>query len=186
MDKINEAFSKISRADFIPTSIRARSNLDIPLPIGYGQTISQPLTVKRMLRWLDVQSGDKILDVGSGSGWTSALLSYITDPKGCVVAVERVPELMEFGKTNCKKYNIKNIRFKLAHKNSYGWFNESPYNRILVSASASVLPPELLDQLKISGKLVIPVKNDILEITKKSKNKFDTIIHQGYIFVPLI
>lgn len=158
---------------------------DSPLPIGHGQTNSQPSTVRRMLEWLSAQPGDKVLDVGSGSGWTAALLSYIVGPKGQVYAVEKVPELVEFGRRNNEKLDVKNVKFFKAG-DIYGLPDHAPFNRILVSASAHELPLELIDQLKLYGKLVVPVQNDILEITKKTGGDYETKIHSGFVFVPLV
>jgi protein-L-isoaspartate(D-aspartate) O-methyltransferase len=95
MDTINKAFEVVSRVDFVPNDQINRASLDAPLTIGYGQTISQPYTIRRMLEWLDARVGDIVLDIESGSGWTSALLSYIVGPKGTVYAVERIPELLK-------------------------------------------------------------------------------------------
>jgi protein-L-isoaspartate(D-aspartate) O-methyltransferase len=186
MGTISNAFNEINRSDFVPEELEDQAYLDVPLPIGYGQTISQPYTVNRMLEWLDVRVGDIVLDVGSGSGWTTALLSNIVGHRGMVYAVEKVPELLKFGKTNCRKYRIKNVKFYKAHDNVYGLPEKSPYNRILVSASADNVPDVLVDQLTTGGKMVIPVKNDILEITKKPDGERETIVHPGFIFVPLV
>jgi len=185
MSGIERAFKLIDRKGFVPKSLRDRANLDVPLPIGFGQTISQPSTVRLMLEWLDARPADKILDVGSGSGWTTALLSEIVGLSGKIFAVERIPELVDFGKTNCINSGIKNAKFFQAVKN-YGLPEYSPYDRILVSASAKELPQELINQLKIGGKLVIPVKNDILKITKTSEKNYKLTTHPGFIFVPLL
>ena len=159
--------------------------MDSPLPIGYGQTNSQPSTVRRMLTWLDARAGDKVLDVGSGSGWTAALLCHIVGPAGHVFAVEKVPELVEFGRRNNEKYSTKNVKFFRAGK-SYGLPEHAPFDRILVSASAHELPRELLGHLKAKGKLVVPVQNDILEITKNSGTDYNIKTHPGFVFVPLV
>lgn len=185
MDIINQAFKMMHRRDFMPEDLRNQAEIDIPLPIGFGQTISQPSTVRRMLRWLKAQPGEKVLDIGSGSGWTTALLSQIVGPSGRVFAVERIPKLVEFGRDNCNRAGIQNVRFFQADK-QYGLSEYSPYDRILVSAAAQKLPKELLNQLRIGGKLVIPVQNDILEILKASEHKYETKIHPGFVFVPLI
>lgn len=161
------------------------AGMDSPLPIGHGQTNSQPSTVRRMLRWLDAKEGDRVLDIGSGSGWTTALLSYIVAPKGFVYAVEKVPELVEFGRRNNEKAGTTNAKFYKAGK-KYGLPEQAPFDRILVSASAQELPKELLNQLKTGGKLVVPVQNDILEITKSDKDNYHTKTHPGFVFVPLI
>lgn len=185
MDAIEKAFTVIHREDFVPESMRSQAYIDTPLPIGFGQTISQPSTVRRMLEWLDAKTGDIIMDVGSGSGWTTALLSEIVGPKGRIFAVEIIPELVKFGRNNCKKIGIKNAQFFKAGK-KYGLPEHSPFDRILVSAAARTLPTELIDQLKVDGKLIIPVQDDILEITKISEHDFTSVTHPGFIFVPLV
>ena len=185
MDVIELAFAIYHRQNFMPEDIREQANWDIALPIGYGQTISQPTTVKWMLEWLEPEIGNKVLDIGSGSGWTTALLSYLVGSKGRVYAVERIPELLEFGQQNCLNAGVKNAKFYPAGK-EYGLPRYAPYERILVSATANDLPESLLKQLNIDGKLVIPVKNDILEITKTAKDNYDIITHPGFVFVPLI
>ena len=183
---IEKAFKEINRSNFILPQYWDSAGLDVPLPIGFGQTISQPTTVKFMLEWLEAELGDKVLDVGSGSGWTAALLSNIIGDASVVYAVERVAKLMKFGEENCQRAGIKNAKFFLAKKDVLGLPRFAPYNRILVSASAGELPPELIKQLKINGKLVIPVGSSILEITKKSKNDIEINEHFGFTFVPLI
>ena len=184
-NRIESAFEVVDRANFVPQELRGSVDIDAPLPIGFGQTISQPYTVKLMLEWLDPQPGDKVLDVGSGSGWTTALLSHLVGPKGWIYGVERVPELMEFGQENCERAGVSNARFFTAGE-EFGLPEEAPFERILVSASADRLPQELVDQLKIGAKMVIPVHNDILEITKKSAGDLDIKKHPGFIFVPLL
>lgn len=184
-DMIIAAMHKMDREHFVPDYLVHEAGFDVPLPIGYGQTISQPTTVQRMLYWLEVEPGDDVLDVGSGSGWTTALLSYITGSQGRVIAVEIVPELVEMGRKNCSTLGLRNVKFHKAGK-EYGWPAQAPYDRILVSAAAEQLPTEILNQLKPGGKLVIPVQHDILEITKISENEFDTTAHQGFVFVPLV
>lgn len=185
MDIVDQAFKAINRADFVPGHLKNEADLDIPLPIGYGQTISQPTTVRLMMEWLEPRPGDKVLDIGSGSGWTSALLASMVGLKGEIFAVERIPELTILGRENCRKAGIKRVRFFNATK-GYGLTKHSPYDRILVSAAAEKFPKDLLKQLKVGGKLVIPVQNDILEITKTSNTSYETIPHYGFMFVPLI
>lgn len=184
-NRIKEAFEEVDRRGFVPASMKLLAGLDQPLPIGHGQTISQPTTVKRMLTWLDPQPGEKILDVGSGSGWTTALLSTIVGEKGIVCAVERITKLVKFGRDNCEEAGIKNVQFFQAGE-VFGLPNYAPFDRILVSAAADELPEELLRQIKVGGKLVVPVKHDIIEVNKKSKDEYDKKVHPGYVFVPLI
>ena len=184
--RIEEAFDVVDRAQFMPDNVRHLADIDNAVPIGYDQTISQPYTVRLMLQWLDAQPGNKVLDIGSGSGWTTALLSHLVGKKGQVYAVERIPELVEFGRDNCERFGVKNAYFSTAGE-ELGLPEEAPFDRILVSASADEFPEELMEQLNINGKLVIPVQNDILEITKTSeKNGRDVRKHPGFVFVPLL
>ena len=182
---LDEAFESVDRREFVPPYLRQSAYIDTALPIGYGQSISQPYTVRLMLEWLDVKPGQKILDVGSGSGWTTALLSHLIGSKGKVYAVERIPELLEFGRDNCERQGIKNAEFFPAG-DEFGLPDQAPYDRILVSASADKLPDELVGQLKVGGKMVIPIQEDILVITKTAKDKLDIQKHQRFVFVPLL
>lgn len=185
VDAIEQAFRKTNRKNFVPESLHDQVNIDVPLPIGFGQTISQPTTVRMMLEWLGTQPGENVLDIGAGSGWTTALLSQITGPKGKVFAVERIPELVKMSRNNCSNTGLHNVKFFQAGT-QYGLAEYSPYDRILVSASANKLPEELLTQLKDGGKLVIPIQNDILEITKTSDLSYESKTHSGFVFVPLL
>jgi len=186
MKTIDAAFSEMDRINFVHETLKSEAYIDAPLPIGYGQTISQPSTVKRILEWLEVRPGDNVLDIGSGSGWTTALLSSLVGPLGKVSAVEIIPELLKFGKANCERLNIRNTEFFLGERGAYGLPNSGQFKRILVSAAAKKLPTKLLDQLAIGGKMIIPVNNDILEIFKVSSDKIKTTVHSGFVFVSLI
>ncbi len=185
MDDIDKAFAHAPRRFFLPDDQAGRADVDAPLPIGFGQTNSQPSTVRMMLEWLEVEPGNKVLDVGSGSGWTTALLSQLIGARGRVYGVEIVPELVEFGRQNCRRFGAKNVRFYQAGK-TFGLPRCAPYDRILVSAAAGELPRELLEQLKNGGKMVIPVRSDVLEIEKLTDDKYETIAHPGFAFVPLV
>lgn len=187
-DLIIDAFSEIGRIEFVPKELESEADMDIALPIGYGQTISQPLTVAMMFELLDPKRGHKILDVGSGSGWTTALLSYIVGKTGKVIAIERNKELCGFGEINADKFNyVKNeiVQF-ICSDGSKGYLKEAPYDRILVSASTECVPNELKDQLKVGGKMVIPIQNSIWYMEKREDNEFYKEEFQGFSFVPLI
>jgi len=182
---IADAFLKIDRKDFILPKFVKRAHKDHPLPIGYGQTISQPTTVALMLEWLEPKKGEKILDIGSGSGWTTALLAEITGKTGKVFGLEIIPKLVRFGKKNLKKYGFNNAEIVLAGEN-LGIPEEVPFDKILVSAASQSLPEKLVEQLKIGGILVIPVKNSIYKILRISELEIKIKIFTGFLFVPLI
>lgn len=198
--KIIDAFRKIKRVDFLPQELRDLAELNEALPIGYGQTISQPIVVAFMLEQLQPQLGDKILDIGAGSGWTTAILAEIVsqngrNQKGRVVAIERIPELMEFGKKNVAKYNFieKGIVEFICSDGSKGYPNivsrpefSEGFDKILASASAEKLPWPWKEQLKISGRIVTPIDTSIWLFIKKSEDVFEEIEYPGFVFVPLI
>ncbi len=182
------AFRKIKRADFLPEEMRDLAELNEALSIGFNQTISQPLVVAFMLELLAPKEGEKILDVGSGSGWTSALLGEIVGERGKVIAIELVPELKEFGEKNAAKYGfVKEGRVEfICADGSKGCPREAPFDKILASAAAGKLPQAWQEQLKIGGRIVLPINSSIWLFTKKSEEEFDQIEYPGFVFVPLI
>jgi len=183
--EIIQAFGKVDRADFVPEALKELAYGDFPLSIGEGQTISQPWSVAFMLELLQPQFGQKVLDVGSGSGWTTALLAHIIGSKGMVTGIEKLPALVEQGRSNLRKYSFPWSEIVQA-ETSLGWEEEAPYDRILVSAAARELPEELIDQLKIGGILVIPVKNSVWKVTKESAENNKKEEYPGFIFLPLV
>jgi protein-L-isoaspartate(D-aspartate) O-methyltransferase len=186
--RIIGAFREIKRVDFMPEDMRDLAELNEALPIGFGQTISQPLVVAFMLEQLQPEPGNKILDVGSGSGWTTALLACIVSPKGKVTAIEINPELMEFGKKNTAKYNFveKGIAEFICADASSGHKQGSPFDRILASASAKEIPEAWKKQLKIGGRIVAPIGSSIWLFVKKSETEFEKREYPGFAFVPLV
>lgn len=188
-DAIIEAFEHINRIEFVPEGLELEVEADVALPIGYGQTISQPLVVAIMLDLLDPKEGQKILDVGSGSGWTAALLAHIVGSKGKVIAIDIIKELSEIGRKNADKYGfVKNGIAEFYNADgSAGFLTQAPYDCILVSASvAEDIPQALKDQLKIGGKMVVPVRNSIVYLEKESEDKFYKEEFPGFSFVPFI
>ncbi|NTU99268.1 protein-L-isoaspartate(D-aspartate) O-methyltransferase [Candidatus Falkowbacteria bacterium] len=187
------AFQNIRRDDFVLPQYRYLSHLNVPLPIGHGQTISQPETVALMLEILDPKTGEKILDVGSGSGWTTALLAHIVGAQGRVYALERIKEIKEFGEKNVNKYGfIKSQRAKMFHGDGHlGLPRYAPFDKILVSAATLEAPQKLLDQLKIGGRIVVPIgrhmsPQDIFAIDRLDNNNFHETKYSGFVFVPLV
>ena len=192
---IIDAFEKVDRKDFVPEELKAKAYLNTPLPIGYGQTISQPLTVAFMLELLQPKVGDKILEVGSGSGWQTALLAHIVSVGGKIFAAELIPELMDFGRKNVAKYSF--IKNKIVEFHSFnaikGMPEEAPFDRIISAASGHDLPTAWKEQLKVGGRIVAPVKDAIHLIVKKGpsvgeagETEFEESIYPGFAFVPLI
>ena len=181
---IIDAFKEVDRKYFVPVSFAEHTYIDAPIPIGNSQTISQPSTVAFMLERLAPQEGDKVLDIGSGSGWTTALLCHIVGEEGSVTGVERVDALVEQGRENLSKFNFNHCRIKQAGE-KLGLPGEQ-FERILVSASADEIPEELFSQLKIGGILVIPVENSIYKFKKVSEEEIKTEEFYGFVFVPLI
>lgn len=187
-DPIIDAFSKIHRVEFVPDDLAPQAEANIPLPIGHGQTISQPLTVAFMLELLEPQVGQNILDIGSGSGWTTGLLAHIVGEKGSVVAMEKIKELCEFGKRNVDKFSFLKKGIVEFHCQSAenGFEKKAPYDRILVSASVNEIPVALKEQLAIGGKMVIPVHNEIWYVEKISADTFNIEKFPGFAFVPFV
>ena len=180
-DSLIEAFSKIDRADFVPYELQNMVYEDRPLPIGASQTISQPYTVAFMLELLQPQAQDRVLDFGSGSGWTTALLASICKH---VDAVERIKSLVVFSKENLLKYSFNNISLHQAGR-KLGLPGES-FDKILVSCAADEVPGALIKQLHLGGTMVIPVGHSIFKIRKKSEHDLDIQEYPGFVFVPLV
>ncbi|MFC1771471.1 protein-L-isoaspartate O-methyltransferase [Candidatus Margulisiibacteriota bacterium] len=182
--RIISAFEAIDRKDFVRAEYLADAYYDGPLPIGCGQTISQPTVVAMMLEWLEPEPGNKILDIGSGSCWTTALLAKCVTKSGQVIGLERIPELVEFGRENLKNHSLAQADNRLAG-DALGYPGKK-FDRIMVSAAAQSLPKELIAQLKTGGILVVPVLSSILIIKKISDTDYEENESYGFSFVPLL
>ncbi len=182
--KIEEALHAVDRADFVSEELRPDAYLDTALPIGYGQTISQPTVVAFCLELLEVKPGNRVLDIGSGSGWTTALLAHLVGESGEVVGVERIPELVVFGQRNLAKYVLPRAHIEQAGR-ELGKSDVAPFDRILISAATDEVPETLKEQLAENGRMVLPVQSAIC-VVDKIDNTFSTNCYDGYAFVPLI
>lgn len=184
-----EAFEKIDRADFVREEYKSGAYENHPLPIGERQTISQPLTVAFMLELLNPQKGEKILDVGSGSGWTTALLAYLVGKNGKVFAMETVPKLCKFGEKNIRKYSFieKGAVGVFCQDATKGLPEHAPFDKILAGAAAhNEVPTTWREQLKIEGRIVAPIKSSVWLLIKKSETEWKEKEFPGFVFVPLV
>ena len=184
MPEIIEAFRAVSRRDFLTENQQVHEADDRPLPIGYGQTNSQPSTVALMLELLQPQSGETILDVGAGSGWTTALLAHIVGAEGRVYGVELIKELVTFGSSNLARYNFSNADIRQTGK-ALGLPEQGPFDGIIVSAAAQRLPYSLVEQLNPEGRIVLPVEESLLVVRKTASGEITTEEYPGFAFVPL-
>ena len=195
-DRIAEAFARVPREPFLPVTERQNASGNVPLPIGHGQTNSQPSTVADMLRLLDPQPGETVLDLGSGSGWTSMLLAVLVGPAGQVLGVERHPELVDSSQAAIDavtaeapdQETLAEVAIHAAIPGALGLPAEAPFDRILVSAGTETLPDQLVDQLALGATMVIPVAGEMLRVARDGPGADELTItrHGWYRFVPLI
>ena len=160
----------------------------MPLPLMRGKTISQPSTVMMMTSALDLNLGEKVFEVGTGSGYQAAIIAKIVGPKGKVVTTEILPELVAFAKENFKKAGIKNV-IVLEEDGSKGFKKEAPYDRVIITAAAKEFPKELLEQLKPEGIIVGPVGNqheqEMVRGRKDKNGKLELEFLGQFLFSPL-
>jgi protein-L-isoaspartate(D-aspartate) O-methyltransferase len=184
-DAVEAAMRAVDRKDFLPRRQRRSASVDAPLPIGCDQTNSQPRTVAAMLRLLDLRPGQRILDVGSGSAWTTALLAQLTGTRGSVLGVELEPDLARWGAANLERYHFPHASIVPAVPEVLGWPDEAPYDRILVSAAARSLPGALIEQLGPVGVMVVPVRTTMTRVEARPGSEPVVTEHGSYSFVPL-
>jgi len=184
-EKILEAFLEVPREKFVPERFYGDSYADRPLPIGEGQTISQPYIVAEMVRVANPSADDKALEVGSGSGYAAAILSRIVKK---VYGIERFESLVKESKKRLEELNYDNIIIKKGD-GSKGWEEKSPFDIIIVSAAASRVPDRLLEQLAENGRMIIPIGNQFrqeLIYYKKENGEINKKVITYVRFVPLI
>ncbi len=180
------AFRKVPRHLFVPENLRDEAYRDYPLPIGYGQTISQPYMVAVMLEKARLSPGHRVLEIGTGSGYQTALLAEIVKE---VYSVERIPELAGRAREILERLGYGNVKIKV-DDGSLGWEEFAPYDRIIVTAAAPSVPEALLKQLSPhGGVLVIPVgerHSQVLTIVEREGNNYKVTEDSPCVFVPLI
>lgn len=186
--EIIKAFRAIDRADFVPEELHGEAYANIPLPIGAGQTISQPYTVAYMLELLQPQRGENILEIGFGSGWQTALLAHIVGESGHVTAVEIIPELCAQGNDNIAKYGFRERGVVEMHctNGTDAYVAHSPFDKIIAAASGKEVPDAWRIQTKVGGRIVAPFGSSILQMIKKSDGTWEQHEHPGFAFVPLV
>src|SRR5437016_11919253 len=182
-----DAMRRVPREAFVEPGFEEFAYEDVPLPIGEGQTISQPYIVALMIEAAEVKPGDSVLEVGAGSGYAAAVMSQIADR---VYAIERHPSLGKSARQRFKKLGYDNIELRVGD-GTRGWSEAAPFNAILVAAGGPEGPPALKEQLAIGGRLVIPVGEEaryqtLIKLTRKSETEFEEENLGAVAFVPLI
>jgi protein-L-isoaspartate(D-aspartate) O-methyltransferase len=175
----------VPRRYFLPADKRHLADDDVPVRLTSEATNSQPTTVRRMLELLDVRAASRVLDVGAGSGWTTALLAHLTGPAGSVVAVELDPALAEWSAGNVAALDFPWASIRPAEPGVLGWPPAAPYDRILVSANADRLPQSLVEQLTADALMVIPVAGEMCRVHRAGREQLEITRHGAYAFVPL-
>lgn len=197
--EIIEAFEQIDRADFVPEDQREYAYQNTPLAIGFNQTISQPLSVAFMLELLEPKPGERVLDIGSGTGWQAAILAEIVgkptsegeeseSSRGSVVSIECIPELKALSEVSMERYGFieQGIALVVLGDGTKGYKKLAPYDKIIASASSEGdVPTAWKRQLKIGGRIVAPVGSSIVVIDKVSKMKYSKKEYFGFNFAPL-
>jgi protein-L-isoaspartate(D-aspartate) O-methyltransferase len=186
-NNVESAFRNIPRHEFIPSSELDRAYYNEPLPIMKNQTISQPGVVSRMSEWLDVEDGQNILEIGTGSGWQTAILSYLVGT-GTVHSIEIHPELEKFARKNLEKFCLDNVNVILGD-GSMGYPEAAPYDRIIITAACTEIPLPLLEQLSDDGLIIAPVgdtSQSLVLLKKTSKGIIEVKNESNYVFVPLL
>ena len=187
-DRTLEAFNSTPREEFLLNEFKVRAYEDTPLPILRNKTISQPSTVIIMTEALDIKEGQKILEIGTGSGYQSALLARLVGAKGKIVSVEVIPELVQFARENLHRVGINHV-VVIEHDGSQGYAEQAPYDRIIFTAAAPQLPLHLLHQLAPNGVMVVPVGDLNAQQMIKLVKHNDRVEQQSlgeFLFSPLI
>lgn len=184
-ERVLEAFSIVPRHVFVDTALQDRAYKDTALPIGKRQTISQPYTVARQTELLEVKPGEKVLEVGTGSGYQAAILCELGAE---VYSIERHKELYEKARSTLRDLGY-SVRLKLGD-GTVGWSAYAPYDAIVVTAGAPVVPDDLVEQLNVNGRLVVPIgdekRQEMVRFIKIREDEIEEEHYSDFKFVPLI
>jgi len=182
------AFEQVNREDFVAKELKDSAYEDRPLPLLRGKTISQPTTVMIMTTALELEPGEKVFEVGTGSGYQAAIIAKIVGEKGKVFTTEVVPELIHISKENLKKANIENVKV-LEEDGANGMPSEAPFDKIIITAACKEFPKPLVDQLKTDGIIVAPVgdryNQEMVKGIKDKKGKLSMEFLGPFIFTPM-
>jgi protein-L-isoaspartate(D-aspartate) O-methyltransferase len=183
--KVLDAFYKVERHKFVPENLIASAYEDFPLAIGEGQTISQPYIVALMSECLDLRGEEKVLEIGTGSGYQTAILAQLCQ---LVYSIERIESLARRAKNLLEELGYLNIKI-MTGDGTLGWPKEAPFDRIIVTAASPRVPQPLIDQLKDPGKLILPLGDtfsQVLTVVEKKKGKIHSTEICGCVFVSLL
>ncbi|HKM86493.1 MAG TPA: protein-L-isoaspartate(D-aspartate) O-methyltransferase [Terriglobales bacterium] len=183
--RVLDAMRRVPRHEFVPETFRLDAYGDHPLPIGEGQTISQPYIVAAMLEYLALQPNDRVLEIGTGSGYVTALLSLLCAE---VYSVERHAQLAALAESSLRRLAYRNVRIRVGD-GSQGWAEYAPFDAILVSAATPEMPPALFVQLREGGRLMVPVGppfSQELQLICKVNGQPEVKVLEGCRFVPLV
>ncbi|ESQ26273.1 MAG: protein-L-isoaspartate(D-aspartate) O-methyltransferase [uncultured Acidilobus sp. OSP8] len=188
--EVEEAMLAIPREVFVPEDQRPYAYEDRPLPIGFGQTISAPSVVARMTELLQVRKGQKVLEVGTGSGYQASILAWLVGEKGHVWTIERIPELAARAKGAIESIGLGDRVTVIVGDGSLGYPEAAPYDRVIVTAAAPRPPHSLLSQLSVNGRMVIPIggrSSQVLTVfEKKGPDSYEEFYDLEVLFVPLV
>jgi protein-L-isoaspartate(D-aspartate) O-methyltransferase len=183
--KVLNAFYRIERHKFIPEDLRNSAYADFPVPIGEGQTISQPYIVALMTEYLGLTGKEKVLEIGTGSGYQTAILAELARE---VYSIERFEVLAGRGQAILNELGYKNIKVK-AGDGTLGWEEAAPFDRIIITAASPKIPLPLIEQLADNGKLILPLGesfSQVLTLLEKKEGKLKSVDVCGCVFVPLV
>jgi len=183
--RVLDVFRRIQRHKFLPEELRSNSYADFPVPIGESQTISQPYIVALMTQCLDLTGQEKVLEIGTGSGYQTAILAELSKE---VYSIERFANLAKRAEALLSELGYANIKIKVGD-GSLGWREEAPFDRIIITAATPQAPLPLTEQLKEGGKLILPLGESftqVLTLLEKKQDKCESFDICGCVFVPLV